>query len=122
MKTLYLDCGMGAAGDMLTAALLELLPDPEGFVKELNALGIPGVEYVREDAVKCGIGGTHMSVRIHGEEESEEMLRHHHEHEHHHEHTHEHDHGHGEHHHHQHSGLHDIEHIVCRTTFSRSTA
>ena len=114
MRTLYLDCGMGAAGDMLTAALLELLPDPESFVKELNALGIPGVEYVREDAVKCGIGGTHMSVRIHGEEESEEMLHHHHEHEHHHEYDHEHthDYGHGEHHHHQYSGLHDIEHIV----------
>ena len=29
MKTLYLECGMGAAGDMLTAALLELMPDPE---------------------------------------------------------------------------------------------
>ena len=84
------------------------------FSEELNALGIPGVEYVREDAVKCGIGGTHMSVRIHGEEESEEMLHHHHEHEHHHEYDHEHthDYGHGEHHHHQHSGLHDIEHIV----------
>ena len=27
MKTLYIDCGMGAAGDMLTAALLELHPD-----------------------------------------------------------------------------------------------
>ena len=25
MRTLYLDCGMGAAGDMLTAALLALL-------------------------------------------------------------------------------------------------
>ena len=32
MKTLYFDCGMGAAGDMLTAALLELLPDPEAFL------------------------------------------------------------------------------------------
>ncbi len=44
MKTLYLDCGMGAAGDMLTAALLELLPDREQIVEELNGLGIPGVK------------------------------------------------------------------------------
>ena len=27
MKTLYLECAMGAAGDMLTAALLELTGD-----------------------------------------------------------------------------------------------
>ena len=27
MKTLYIECNMGAAGDMLTAALLELLPE-----------------------------------------------------------------------------------------------
>ncbi|HHT17566.1 MAG TPA: LarC family nickel insertion protein, partial [Papillibacter sp.] len=26
--TLYLECAMGAAGDMLMGALLELLPDP----------------------------------------------------------------------------------------------
>ena len=39
MKTLYLECGMGAAGDMLTAALLELMPDPDAVVAELNGLG-----------------------------------------------------------------------------------
>ena len=38
MRTLYIDCGMGAAGDMLTAALLELLPDREGFLKKMNGL------------------------------------------------------------------------------------
>ena len=112
MKTLYLDCGMGAAGDMLAAALLELLPDPDGFVERLNALGIPGVRFTRESAVKCGITGTHMSVTVHGEEESEDMHDHDHgHHHHHHEHEHSHDHEHG-HHHHHHSGLHDIEHIV----------
>lgn len=102
MKTLYIDCGMGAAGDMLTAALLELLPDPDGFVAKLNALGIPGVEFKREPAVKCGITGTHMSVTVHGAEE-DGHTHHHDDHEgHHHDHEH----------HHHHSGLCDIEHIV----------
>lgn len=101
MKTLYLDCGMGAAGDMLTAALLELLPDREKMIGELNALRIPGVEFVCEKAQKCGIGGTHVTVRVHGGEESEEM--------HDHSHGHAHDHGHA---HHHHSGMHEIGHIV----------
>lgn len=69
MKALYLDCGMGAAGDMLTAALLELLPEKDAFVEELNALGIPGVRFAAEKCEKCGILGTHMTVTIHGEEE-----------------------------------------------------
>lgn len=114
MKTLYLDCGMGAAGDMLTAALMELLPDPDGFVRELNALGIDGVTFAKECAVKCGITGTHVTVTVHGEEE--ESLDHHaHGHDHHEAHHEKHDHEahhHGGHHHH-HSSLHDIEHIVC---------
>lgn len=69
MKTLYLDCGMGAAGDMLAAALLELLPDRDGFLGEVNALGIPGVRIEKETAVKCGITGTYISVTVNGVEE-----------------------------------------------------
>ena len=119
MKTLYLDCSMGAAGDMLSAALLELLPEPAAFVDRLNALGIPGVEYRAEPAVKCGITGTHMRVSVRGqEEEAPEVLPeqphdhgHHHEHPHEHEHAHEHEHEHA-HGHHSHSDLHGIEHLV----------
>ena len=99
MKTLYFDCAMGAAGDMLTAALLELVSDKEAFVKKLNALKIPGVVYRAEAAEKCGIRGTHMTVTVNGEEEEAG------------EDVHEHDHDH-EHHHHHHSGMHEIEHIV----------
>ena len=77
MKTLYLDCGMGAAGDMLTAALLELLPDKAGFVEELNALGIPGVQFTAEKCEKCGITGTHMKVTVRGEEEESGHHHHH---------------------------------------------
>ena len=39
MKTLYLECNMGAAGDMLTAALLELTGDRRAFTDRMNALG-----------------------------------------------------------------------------------
>ena len=127
MKILYLDCGMGAAGDMLAGALLELLPDPDAFVQELNALGIPGVAFRRETAEKCGIRGTHLSVTVHGEEEESidcgpghaHMHDHGHAHEHDHthshaqEHPHAHAHSHGRAHGHHHSSLHDIEHIVC---------
>ena len=92
MRTLYIDCGMGAAGDMLTASLLELLPDREAFLRKLNALGIPGITVTAEPSTKCGIGGTHIRVMVHGEEETEHMHDHHH--------GHHHDHHHGNHHHH----------------------
>ena len=80
MKTLYIDCGMGAAGDMLTAALLELHPDREGLLQKLNGLGIPGVTFIAERSTKCGINGTHIRVAVHGEEETEHMHDHHHHH------------------------------------------
>ncbi len=124
MKSLYIDCSMGAAGDMLTAALLELFPDKEKIVDELNAIGVPGVRFEMEKSVKCGIVGTHMRVLVDGEEEVSEDVHdhvHHHDHEHHNEHSHEdnsdhvhshedHDHDHS--HSHHHTSMHDIEHIV----------
>lgn len=120
MKTLYLDCGMGAAGDMLTAALLELLPDRDAFVEKLNALSIPGVHFQMEKAVKCGITGTHVSVTVHGMEESEKMHGHHHGHAYPNEqddmHKQHYEHRHKDEqeqvHTHHHSTMHDIEHII----------
>ena len=129
MKTLYLECAMGAAGDMLTAALLELTEDRQAFVDKMNALGLPGVTVAAEPAVKCGITGTHMKVTVNGAEEESEDAHdghhhghshehghgHHHDHEHHHDHHHEHDHDddheHHEHHHH-HSSMADIEALI----------
>lgn len=69
MRTIYLDCSMGAAGDMLMAALLELLPEKDTFLQKMQSLGLPGLEILAEPSVKCGITGTHMRVLIHGEEE-----------------------------------------------------
>jgi uncharacterized protein (TIGR00299 family) protein len=67
MKILYLECNMGAAGDMLMAALLELHNSPEDFLKRLNSIGIPNVEVTAERSAKCGITGTHVRVKINGD-------------------------------------------------------
>lgn len=129
MKTLYLECNMGAAGDMLTAALLELHPDPQGFVERMNRLGLPGVVFAAQPAVKCGITGTQVSVTVGGEEEESHDVPLHshvhetaqdeahpgHAHDHDHEHTHDHEHSHGHEHghgHHHHAGMGDIRHIL----------
>lgn len=115
MNTLYLQCNMGAAGDMLTAALYELLPNREEFLHTLNHMGLPGVEFHAVPAQSCGLSGTHMDVVVHGERE--ESVDHHHnhdnDHDHHHHHDHEHEHGHEHHHHHHHhTTLHDVEHLI----------
>ncbi len=114
MKTLYFECGMGAAGDMLMAALLELAPDPKAFVDKMNSLGLLGVRVEAEKTAKCGIVGTHMNVSVNGgEEESHDVHddphEHDHDHPHDHDHHHEHDHDHG---HHHHATLRDIEQLI----------
>ena len=89
MRIIYLDCSMGAAGDMLMAALYELLDDKAAFLRRMAALELPGIEISAEPAVKCGVTGTHMRVLVHGEEEGHDHCR--------------------EHEHHHHTGLHEIE-------------
>ena len=122
MKTLYLECRMGAAGDMLTAALMELLDRPEEFLEKMAALGLPGVQVSAEKAQQCGITGTHVHVLVNGQEECSEDLPHvhvhphvhehdhDHVHPHEHEHTHEHEHDHDHEHDHEHTHEHDHEH------------
>ncbi len=95
MRTLYFECAMGAAGDMLMGALYELCPEKERFLADMNAL-LPGVGLEAEAVRRQGIAGTHMRVVVHGQEEG-------------------HDHRHGhyhEHHHHEHHSLADIEAMI----------
>jgi len=113
MKTLYFECNMGAAGDMITAALLELHDNPKDFLKRLNGIGIPNVQVKAQPSVKCGITGTHITVTVNGKEEDEHI---------HDEHTHgEHEHDDHKHeHHHSHNSYHAIEHLIDHLTVSDS--
>lgn len=79
MKSMHIDCSMGAAGDMLTAALLELLPEKERgiFIDMFNSLGIPGVVMETEPSVKCGVIGTAVHMKVNGTEEGESLHQHH---------------------------------------------
>lgn len=104
---------------MLMAALYELLEDRQAFLDAMNALGLPGVRVEAQAAATCGIAGTHMTVAVHGQEETEgsvpaeaphphvhshgEAHGHDHDYHHHHDHDHDHPHDHGEGHHHHHA-------------------
>ena len=118
MKTLYLECAMGASGDMLAGALLELIPDSADFCNKLNNIGLDDVRFSAEKSLKCGITGTKFKVFVHGEEEQSidapdrphthddaHFHSHGHTHSHSREHSHEHEHSHS----HEHSSFADIK-------------
>ncbi len=119
MGCLYLECRMGAAGDMLLASLYELCEQKELFLETMNGLHLPGVSIEIIPEQKCGIHGSRAVVKISGGEE--ESLDHHHtEHAHgkgdvHTEHVHEEEgHTHAEHaaEHHDHNELGDIRSLI----------
>ncbi|MBQ7739889.1 MAG: nickel pincer cofactor biosynthesis protein LarC [Eubacterium sp.] len=66
---LYLECNMGASGDMLTAALADLFENKTGIENELNSLNIPDTVFKLEKRSSCGIGALGVSVIIDGKEE-----------------------------------------------------
>ncbi|MDY4167269.1 MAG: nickel pincer cofactor biosynthesis protein LarC [Fournierella sp.] len=125
MKTLYIECAMGAAGDMLTAALLDLLSveEQQAFLEQMNRL-LPGVQVKVNPAQKCGVQGLHVQVLVNGEEEHSHdhgpvhpevhpapaVHDHPHEHVHDHDHPHDHDHVHEHEHHHDHVHEHGHDH------------
>ena len=93
MKTLYLDCFAGIAGDMFIGALLNLVPSHKILtdgIAEITALDKSEYELVIENADKNGIAGINFDVKL--------------------KHEHEHEHEHGHHHHHRH--LADIEAMI----------
>lgn len=102
MKTLYLECMMGAAGDMLMAALLELYDRPQEWIDQMNALGIPGIKLEYLQTEKCGIRGGSVTVLVNGQEEhshdaaATDALDHDNKHGHEHKHRHEHSHHHAD--------------------------
>ena len=75
MKLMYIDCSMGAAGDMFTAALLEILDEDAraAFIEEFNGLGLPGIVMEAEPSVKCGVEGTRVHIKVNGTEEDDHM-------------------------------------------------
>ena len=50
MKTLYFECKMGAAGDMLMAALYEICGQKELFLQTMNqAFSEYGIQFLRKN-------------------------------------------------------------------------
>lgn len=77
MKTLFIECNMGAAGDMLMGALYELLeaPEKETFLTTMNQLLLGNATVSARVSEKCGIFGTQMEVTVLGTKESASLDR-----------------------------------------------
>jgi len=73
VKTLYLECSLGVSGDMLLAALSDLVPGGEALLTEaVAALGLPGVSVRVSEQMVQGIRTRRVEVL----EEAPQPLRH----------------------------------------------
>ncbi|RKP58156.1 nickel pincer cofactor biosynthesis protein LarC [Cohnella endophytica] len=115
MRTLYLDCVSGIAGDMALSALVDLGADPDYVIRHLRQLPIDPFRMEFEKVDRRGITAKWLKLsfdQANHEHEHEHDHHHHHDHDHHHhhEHDHHHHHEHDHHHHHEHDHHHHHEH------------
>lgn len=93
MRTLFLDCFSGLAGDMAVGALVDLGADPAHLAAELNKLGLGDefhVHFSRQS--RCLIEGVKFDVHLCGHSHADGHEHEHHGHHHGHPHTHHHEH------------------------------
>lgn len=74
MKTLYIECNMGAAGDMLCAAFADLFDDKKALEKEIASIGLPSISVTLESRKSSSIMGTYCNVLCNGEAEAGESI------------------------------------------------
>ncbi|WP_419872576.1 nickel pincer cofactor biosynthesis protein LarC [Candidatus Pristimantibacillus sp. PTI5] len=115
MRTVYLDCISGIAGDMALSALVDLGANTDYIISHLSKLPIDPftMEFVKVD--RRGITAKWLKLSFDQSEHNGGHDHHHHDHtnEHHHEHSHAHAHDH--HHEHSHAHAHDHHHEHSQT-------
>lgn len=62
MKTLYFECNMGASGDIIAGALLELVDNREEIIETINRLRSDGINLMAKSAENSGIRGTRVFI------------------------------------------------------------
>ncbi|MDQ6421543.1 nickel pincer cofactor biosynthesis protein LarC [Paenibacillus sp. LHD-117] len=105
MRTLYLDCISGIAGDMTLSALVDLGADPTYIESHLRKLPIDDFTMAFIPVNRKGITAKWLDLKF-----AEHAHSHNHEHDHGHSHTHSHSHDHDHGHSHTHSHSHDHDH------------
>ncbi len=66
MKQAYLDCSFGVSGDMVLAALLDAGVEPKRLLGELKKVSLGFYEFKRTRAMRGGLVGTRVDVRVPG--------------------------------------------------------
>ena len=78
MKQLYIECAMGASGDMLMSALYGICPDKQTFLNHMSKLNLPKTNINIRRVEQFGISGFSASVNTHNQSGSAHEYVHHH--------------------------------------------